>query len=95
MCNALHGVTGDSNGARHGTASAYAYASASVPPNQEELYVGTCTPRPGLTAADWDYLLQERTGIMHEAGMTLARAQALALGDTIGVHGSRPCREGA
>lgn len=50
---------------------------------------------PHLDKADWDYLLTERTGIMHEAGMTEARAKALALGDTIRVHGPRPSQEAA
>lgn len=43
-----------------------------------------------LAQADWDYLLAERTGIMHDSGMTEARAHALALGDTIKTHGPRP-----
>jgi len=48
---------------------------------------------PGHTALDqasWDYLLAERTGIIHESGCTEARAKALALGDTVRTHGPRP-----
>lgn len=76
------------NGALPLPAYAYAYASS---PNQEVTNVGTCTP---LTRADWDHLVEERIGIMHESGMTLARAQALALRDTMERHGRRPA-EGA
>lgn len=47
-------------------------------------------PVPHPTAADWDYLLAERTGIIHESGCTEARAHALALGDTVRTHGPRP-----
>lgn len=47
---------------------------------------GTTPPTP----AEWDYLLAERIGIMHDSGMTLDRARALALGDTLRNHGSRP-----
>lgn len=42
------------------------------------------------TPAEWDYLLAERIGIMHESGMTLDRARALALGDTVRTHGPKP-----
>lgn len=42
------------------------------------------------TPAEWDYLLAERIGIMHESGMTLDRARALALGDTVRTHGPNP-----
>ena len=63
-----------------------ASASASACTRKEPL------PRlePQLTREDWDHLLQERIGIMHEAGLTLARAQALALADTTRAHGQRP-----
>lgn len=44
------------------------------------------------TPADWDYLLEERIGIMHGSGMTLDRARDLALGDTVRTHGPRPGR---
>lgn len=52
-------------------------------------------PVPGgeplpLSRADWDYLVQERLAIMHESGMTLTRAQALALKDTMAFSGPRP-----
>jgi hypothetical protein len=43
-----------------------------------------------LAQADWDHLLTERTGIMHDSGMPEARAKALALGDTLKTHGPRP-----
>ena len=72
----------------HDTAPASASASA--------LTKGECNvepytpPTPTLTAADWDPLLAERTAIMHESGMPEGRARALALGDTIQTHGSRP-----
>lgn len=39
---------------------------------------------------EWDFLLEERLAIMHESGMTTARAQALALADTHRAHGDRP-----
>lgn len=48
-----------------------------------------------LAQADWDYLLQERIGIMHaDSSLTESRAKALALGDTIRVHGPRRAQEG-
>ena len=69
----------------HDTAPAYAYAYACT--RKEPL--SRLEPVP-LTREDWDFLLQERIGIMHESGMTLARAQALALADTHRTHGDRP-----
>jgi len=49
------------------------------------------TTRETLAAADWDYLLQERIGIMHaDPSLTEARAKALALGDTVRTFGPRP-----
>jgi len=40
---------------------------------------------------DWDYLLQERIGIMHaDPSLTEARARALAIQDTLRTHGNRP-----
>jgi hypothetical protein len=69
----------------HDTAPAYAYAYACT--RKEPL--PRLEPVP-LTRSDWDYLLQERIGIMHNSGMTSARAQALALGDTQRTHGDRP-----
>jgi hypothetical protein len=74
-------------GMLHDTAPAYAYAYASACTRKEPL--PRLEPVP-LTRADWDYLLQERIGIMQESGLTLARAQALALGDTQRTHGDRP-----
>lgn len=72
----------------HDTAPASASASALT---KGECNVETYTPpTPTLTTEDWDYLLAERTGIMHDSGMTEARARSLALGDTIQAHGSRP-----
>jgi hypothetical protein len=85
MSNALqHPVTRNSLLLRD-TASAYASASACT----RKEPVPRLEPVP-LTRSDWDYLLQERIGIMHESGMTSARAQALALADTTRAHGDRP-----
>jgi hypothetical protein len=53
-------------------------------PRGTEIYVGTCTQ------AEWDLLLEERIAIMHESGLTSARALALGLADTERAHGSRP-----
>ena len=71
----------------HDTAPAYAYAYASACTRKEP--ESRLEPLP-LTRAEWDHLLEERLGIMHESGMTLARAQALALADTHRTHGQRP-----
>ena len=67
--------------------SASASASASACTRKEP--ESRLEPVP-LTRAEWDHLLEERLGIMHDAGMTLARAQALALADTHRAHGPRP-----
>lgn len=44
------------------------------------------------TPTDWDYLLEERTAIMYDSGMTSERARALAIQDTIRTHGPRTGR---
>lgn len=64
-----------------------ASASASVSTPKEPVPGGEPLP---LSRADWDHLVQERIGIMHEAGLPMGRAQALALADTAAFHGPRP-----
>ena len=43
-----------------------------------------------MTRKEWDFLVEERLSIMHEAGLPMARAQALAILDTKTAHGPRP-----
>lgn len=83
----LHGVTRNSSVLRVTTPVSVSASASVLSPNQEVTNVGTCTP---LARADWDHLVEERIGIMHESGMTLARAQALAIQDTMRTHGKRP-----
>jgi len=74
----------------------YSHVQRVAAPASASAFVSTPKePVPGaepqcLSQQDWDYLLAERTGIIHESGCTEARAHALALGDTVRTHGPRP-----